>query len=88
MDFWRRSARISRKDKIRNNIIKQKMNVTRSLLEDIKTKNLNGMDMFNEWKRGDCQKKLWNGVHQEEENEVDLNLPGRKRLEDRWEKTD
>jgi hypothetical protein len=38
MDFWRRSARISRKDKIRNNIIKQKMNVTRSLLDDIKTK--------------------------------------------------
>ena len=27
-------------DKIRNNIIKQKMNVTRSLLEDIKTKQL------------------------------------------------
>ena len=24
MDFWRRSVRISRKDKIRNNIIKQK----------------------------------------------------------------
>ena len=40
MDFWRRSARISRKDKIRNNIIKQKMNVTKSLLEDIKTKQL------------------------------------------------
>jgi len=34
------SARISRKDKIRNNIIKQIMNVTRSLLEDIKTKQL------------------------------------------------
>ena len=31
MDFWRRSARISRKDKIRNTIIKQKMNVTMSL---------------------------------------------------------
>ena len=27
MDFWRRSARISRKYKIRNNIIEQKMNV-------------------------------------------------------------
>ena len=40
MDFWRRSARISRKDKIRNNIIKQKMDVTRFLLEDIKTKQL------------------------------------------------
>jgi hypothetical protein len=40
MDFWRRSARISRKDKIRNIIIKQKMNLTRSLLDDIKTKQL------------------------------------------------
>jgi len=36
------------------------------------------------WKR----KKLWNGAHQEEENEVDLNLPGRKGLEDWWEKRD
>ena len=35
MDFRRRSARISRKDKIRNIIIKQKMYVARSLLEDI-----------------------------------------------------
>jgi hypothetical protein len=40
MDFWRRSARISRKDKIVNNVIKKKINVTRSLLEDIKTKQL------------------------------------------------
>jgi len=40
MDFWRRSARISKKDKIRNAIIKQKINVWRSLLEDIKTKQL------------------------------------------------
>ena len=40
MDFWRHSARISRKDKVRNIIIKQKMNVTRSLLDDIKTKQL------------------------------------------------
>jgi hypothetical protein len=40
MDFWRRSARISRKDKIRNTVTKQKMNVERSLLDDIKTKQL------------------------------------------------
>ena len=40
MEFWRRSARISRKDKIKNTIIKQKMNVTRSLLDDIKAKQL------------------------------------------------
>jgi hypothetical protein len=29
-----------------------------------------------------AEKKLRNGEHQEEENEVDLNLPGRKGLED------
>ena len=40
MEFWRRSARIYRKDKIRNNIIKQKTNVTKSPVEDIKTKQL------------------------------------------------
>ena len=57
MDFWRRSARISRKDKIRNTVIKQKLNVTRSLLDDIKQNNFSGMDMFREWKREDCQKK-------------------------------
>jgi hypothetical protein len=27
------------------------MNVTRSLLDDIKTDNFNGMDMFKEWER-------------------------------------
>jgi len=31
MDFWLRSARISRKDKIRNTIIKQKMNIVRGV---------------------------------------------------------
>jgi hypothetical protein len=40
MDFWRRPGRISRKDKIRNIITKQKMHVTRSLLDNIKTKQL------------------------------------------------
>ena len=44
----------------------------------------NGMDMFREWKRGDYQKELWSGAHQEEENEEDLKLPGRKGLEDCW----
>jgi len=46
------------------------------------------MDMFGEWKRGDYQKTLWSGVHQEEENEADLKLPGRKGLEDSWGKSD
>ena len=42
------------------------------------------MDMFWEWKREDYQKKLWNEAHQDEENEEDLKLPGRKGLEDCW----
>jgi hypothetical protein len=40
IDVWRRSARISRKDEIRNSAIKQRANVTRSLLDDIETKQL------------------------------------------------
>jgi hypothetical protein len=40
MDFWRHSPRISRKDKIRNTTIKQRVNVTRSVLDGIKTKQL------------------------------------------------
>jgi hypothetical protein len=40
MDFWRRSVRISRRDNIRNSVIKQNINVERSLLDDIKTKQL------------------------------------------------
>ena len=58
MDFWRHSARISRKDKIRNTVIKQKMNVTRSLPMILKQNNFSGTDMFKEWKREDYLKKL------------------------------
>ena len=36
MDFWRRSARISRREKIRNTVIREKMKVKGSLAEDIK----------------------------------------------------
>jgi hypothetical protein len=48
----------------------------------LKQSNFNGMDMFKEWKREGYQKKLRNGVHQEEENEEDLNSPERKGLEE------
>ena len=40
MDFWRRSARISRREKIRNTVIREKMKVKGSLAEDIKTTQL------------------------------------------------
>ena len=59
MDFWRRSARISRKDKIRNNIIKQKINITRSLLEDIKTKQLKWYGHVQRMEEGETAKKSY-----------------------------
>jgi len=58
MDFWRRSARISRKDKIRNSIVKQKMNVTRSLLDDLKTKKLKLYGHVQRMEEGRLTKKL------------------------------
>ena len=44
-----------------------------SAFKGLKQNNFNDMDMFKEWKMEDCQKKLRNGLHREEENEVDLN---------------
>jgi hypothetical protein len=40
MDFLQPSSRISRTNKFRNTTIKQRMNVTRSVLDDIRTKQL------------------------------------------------
>jgi hypothetical protein len=82
MNFWRSSARISREDKIRNNVIKEKINVTRSVLDDVRTKQLQWYGQSKGWRRGDCQKGYWNGDHQGEGNEADPNLPGRMRLEE------
>jgi len=61
MDFWRRSARISRNDKIRNNIIKQKMNVIRSLLDDIKTKQLQWYGHVQRMEEGRLPKEVMKG---------------------------
>ena len=82
MDFWWRSARISRKDKIRNNVIKKKMNVTRSILEDIKTKQLQWYGHVQRREEVRLPNKYWNGDHQGEGNEADPNLPGRRGLEE------
>ena len=58
MDFWRRSAPISRKDKVRNTSTKQKMNVTKCLLDDIKTQQLKWYGHVQRVEGGDYQKKL------------------------------
>jgi hypothetical protein len=57
MDFWRHSSRVSRKDKTRNTIIKQKMNVTRSLL-DIKTKQLQWYGHVQRMEEGGLSKEV------------------------------
>jgi len=58
------------------------MNVIRSLLDDIKTKQLKWYGHVQRMEEGRLPKMLGNGAHQEEENEVDLKLTGRKGLED------
>jgi hypothetical protein len=58
------------------------MNVIRSLLADIKTKQLQWYGHVQRMEDGRLPKKLCNGVHQDDKNEVDQNLPGRKGLED------
>jgi hypothetical protein len=40
------------------------------------------MDMSKGWRRGDYQKEYWIGDHQEEGNDADPNLPGRRGLEE------
>ena len=42
------------------------MNVTMSLLDDIKTKQLKWYGHIQRMEEGRLQKKLWNGAHQEE----------------------
>jgi hypothetical protein len=63
-------------------LLRKKMNVTRSLLHDIKTKQLQWFGQSKGCRRGDYQKEYWNGGHQGEGNEADPNLPGRNGLEE------
>jgi len=58
MDLWRRSARISRKDKIRNTIIKKKMKVIWSLLDDVKTKQLQCYGRVSRMEEGRLPKEI------------------------------
>ena len=76
--------RISRKDKIRNTIITQKMNVTRSLLDDIKTKQLKWYGHVQRMEEGRLPKKVMKWSPPGRKNEEDLKLPGRNGLEDCW----
>jgi hypothetical protein len=59
IDFWRRSVRISKKDKIRNSAIKQRMNVTRSVVDGIKTKQLQWYGHVQRMEEGSLPKKSY-----------------------------
>jgi hypothetical protein len=58
MDFWLRSPRNSRKDKIRNTIIKRKLTVTRSLLDDVGTKQLQRYEDVHRMEEGRLPKEV------------------------------
>jgi hypothetical protein len=58
------------------------MNVTRSLLDDVKTKQLQWYGHVQRMEEGDYKKGYWNGDHQGEGKEADPNLPGRWGLEE------
>jgi hypothetical protein len=63
--------------------------VTRSLLEDIKTKQLQWYGHVQKMEEGGTAKiRYWNGGHQGEGNEADPNLPGRRGLGELREKRD
>ena len=68
MDLWRRSARIYRKDKNRNTFIKQKKVITRSLLEDIKTQQLQCYGHIQRMEKGRLPKEV-----------MKWSLPGRRK---------
>ncbi|PSN48909.1 hypothetical protein C0J52_03480 [Blattella germanica] len=59
IDFWRRSARISRRDKIRNSVIREKMKVKESLTEDIKTAQLRWFGRVKRMKEDRLPKKVF-----------------------------
>jgi hypothetical protein len=44
------------------------------------------MYMSKGWRRGDYQKGYWNGDRHAEGKEADPNLPGRRGLEELWQK--
>ena len=58
------------------------MNVTRSVLDDIKTKQLQWYGHVQRMEEGRVPKEVMKWRPPGRENGVDLNLPGRKGLED------
>jgi len=58
------------------------MNIVRSLLDDMQTNQLQWYEHVQRTEEGRLPKEVMKWRPPEKENEVDLNLPGRKGLED------
>ena len=77
MDFWRRSARISRRDKIRNSVIKQNMNVQKSIINLIKEQTIKMVRLCKENDRRQIFKKsirmgsIWKKKKRKAKNQTD-----------------
>jgi len=82
MEFWQRSKRISRKEEIRNTFIKQKMNVTRFLLDDIETKQLQWYGHVSGMEEGRLPKEVMKWRPPGRRKRGRPKLPGRTGLED------
>ena len=78
-----RLVRCSRIEKMRNNVIREKMNIKSTVLDYIRCKQLNWygrVQRINEERLP--RKKNWNGVHLEEEEEKeDLEIRGCRTLQ-------
>ena len=84
IDFWRSSARILRRDKIKNTTTREKIRVKESHVETVKTTQLRGFGYVKRMQ--DAGKKFRNG-NQQEKGKEDQKLLGWKR-EQKWEKHD
>ena len=62
MDFWRRAARRSKLERIRNDTIREMMEGLNKLVDDIRITQLiwYGRDTFRECRRNDCHRKSSN----------------------------
>ena len=75
MDFLRGLARCSRLEEIRNNVIREKNIVKNSVLDYIRYKQLNWYD------HGQRMDQERNGAHLEDEERLDLEIRGFRRLQ-------
>ena len=74
MDFLRRSARCSRLEKIRNNVIREKMSIKNSVLNCIRYKELNWYGHVQRMDQERFPRRIWNGARLVDYEREDLEI--------------